>query len=78
MFKERKILSAGLILTIMTAEVAPYALDKYHLQHLDEHRHPREAEPQSLNFGNIMAIGTTASTVAISGDYIEKFTGLDV
>ena len=69
MFNERKILSAGLVFTIMLAEIGPYALDKFYLQHLDAHNHPREAQPQTFSGRNIMAIETTQSTIVISGNY---------
>ena len=61
-------IGAGLVLTIATAEIGPYALDKFHISHLDVHNHPQESnkEPVPMIFYGI----TTNATVAafISGD----------
>ena len=70
--EKNRVLSASLILTVVTAEIGLYALDK-HIPHLDAHNHPREAAPQTFNIKTV-AIGTSASATAITGDfYSERF-----
>lgn len=75
--RKNKILSVGLIFSVVTAEIGPYALDKFHIPHLDSHNHPRETTQQTSGMGNIFAIGTSASATASTGDfYRETFVTL--